>query len=411
MPPLRALVLEDHAFQRSVAVFMLKQFGYTEVYEAASGEEAIALLQQKGRVDVLLCDLCMEGMDGIDLLRSTSLSDLIGSVVICSSLPLDMRQTAVQIGSLLGFRILGEIAKPLQQDQLQVLLNGVSETSSAPPIPLTSALELPNASDIRRGLQCKEFEAYYQPKFNIKNGTVSGLELLARWNHPTKGILTPASFLIAMEQYGLLDEMFFSLFDQGLNFQRECLSQGMPMKISFNLHAAQLTNRELISRIKTMLNCHNANGRGLIFEITESGLLKAPVISLENLLRLRMLGCGLSIDDFGAGFSSLKRLCQLPFSEIKLDSTFVQLLEQQPRCKAAIKSMQTLSDSLGLALIVKGIETVKQHHIVAALGCTQGQGYLYAIPMAREEVLSWLSTDKVSAYSLSGFRTRLQHGY
>ena len=160
--------------------------------------------------------------------------------------------------------------------------------------------------------------------------------------------------------------------------------------MAFNLQAAQLARSELTTSIRGILARHSAFGSGLTFELTESGLLEAPATSLENLVRLRMMGCRLSIDDFGAGFSSLQRLCQLPFSEIKLDAEFVRTLDLEPRCRAVISSTLALGETLGMSVVIEGIETDAQRLQLMSLGCTQGQGYWYAKPMSGEALLGWL---------------------
>ena len=164
--------------------------------------------------------------------------------------------------------------------------------------------------------------------------------------------------------------------------------------MAFNLHAAQLANPELASNVRQLLARHGAAGSGVTFEVTESGLLEAPTISLESLVRLRMMGCRLSIDDFGAGFSSLQRLCQLPFNEIKLDAEFVRTLEQEPRCLAVIASTLALGETLGMSVVIEGIETEAQCKQLLDIGCTQGQGFWYARPMAAEDFLNWLKKAK-----------------
>ncbi|MDD5442533.1 MAG: EAL domain-containing protein, partial [Pseudomonas fluorescens] len=140
----------------------------------------------------------------------------------------------------------------------------------------------------------------------------------------------------------------------------------------------------------TLLATHQTPCASVTFELTESGLLEVPAVSLENLVRLRMMGCRLSIDDFGAGFSSLQRLCQLPFTEIKLDAEFVRGLLHEPRCRAVIGSTLALGQTLGMSVVIEGIETTEQHQALLALGCTQGQGYWHARPMNGVDLLRWL---------------------
>lgn len=162
------------------------------------------------------------------------------------------------------------------------------------------------------------------------------------------------------------------------------------MNMAFNLQARQLSNCSLTAVIKQLLVRHRVDGTEVTFEVTETGLLEAPNISLENLVRLRMMGCRLSIDDYGAGFSSLQRLCQLPFNEIKLDGEFVSTLEQEPRCQAVVISTLALGESLGMTVVIEGIETEAQYQRLLSLGCALGQGYWYARPMAGADLLNVL---------------------
>ncbi|PTT90487.1 hypothetical protein DBR29_13435, partial [Pseudomonas sp. HMWF005] len=232
--------------------------------------------------------------------------------------------------------------------------------------------------------------AWYQPKFNLHTGEVCGVEVLCRWLHPTRGIISPALFMPVLERCGLLDALLFTQLEQALLVQSSAREQGFALNIAFNLQATQLASGELTSTLLSLLARHASTGASLTFELTESGLLEAPATSLETLVRLRMMGCRLSIDDFGAGFSSLQRLCQLPFNEIKLDADFIRNLEHEPRCRAAISSTLALGETLGMSVVIEGIETDAQRRELLALGCTQGQGYWYARPMSGVDLLCWL---------------------
>jgi len=136
----------------------------------------------------------------------------------------------------------------------------------------------------------------------------------------------------------------------------------------------------------------------LLFEVTESGLIQAPASSLETLLRLRLLGCGLAMDDFGAGYSSLERLCEFPFSQIKLDASFVRKLDFQPRSKAIIRSAVTLAEALGLSLVVEGVETQEQVQLLLGLGCTLAQGFLFARPMPGKHFISYCQDQNIKMH-------------
>ena len=389
---LRVLVLEDHLFQRSVAVNLLKQLGCGEVLAASNGTEALAVLQGAGYVDVVVCDLQMDGMDGLEFIQRISATGQVGAIIVCSGLPGDVRRAVSQMGALLGVHMLGDTGKPLQMEALQPLLERVL----SPPRAVTQRLprlELADEQQVRRAILDQQLEAYYQPKFDLRSGALVGVEVLARWNHPLQGVLSPAVFLPTMERCGLMDELLFCLMQQALALQWQAMNQGITLDLAFNLHAAQLAEVELTTRIKRMLATHQTPCASVTFELTESGLLEVPAVSLENLVRLRMMGCRLSIDDFGAGFSSLQRLCQLPFNEIKLDAEFVHGLLHEPRSRAVIGSTLALGQTLGMSVVVEGIETAEQHQALLALGCTQGQGYWHARPMKGADLMCWLQRE------------------
>ncbi|WP_095148863.1 EAL domain-containing protein [Pseudomonas sp. Irchel s3a18] len=392
--PIRVLVLEDHAFVRAVAVKTLQQMGCEEVFQASDGAQALALLQTVGAVDIALCDLCMDGMDGLEFFQRAGRSGLVGSIIISSSLSADVRRAVRQIVSLSGLRLLGDVGKPLYAQALGLLLEkhlaGPRDDVIALPVP-----EPASESEVRSALREGQLQPFYQPKFNLLTGEVCGVEVLARWLHPFRGILSPAVFMPVLERFGLLDELLFTQMDQVLTLLRPMREQGSTLNVAFNLHAMQLANPELVSTIRGILALHDTPGSCLTFELTESGLLEAPATSLESLVRLRMMGSRLSIDDFGAGFSSLQRLCQLPFNEIKLDGEFVRTLDDEPRCRAVIGSTLALGEALGMSVVIEGIETEAQRQQLLALNCRQGQGYLFARPMSGPDLLRWLQMSSV----------------
>lgn len=397
---LRILILEDDSFQRAVAVRMFRSLGCHEVFEAADGSQALALLQQVGAVDIAVCDLQMEGVDGLAFLRRAGQSGQIGAVLLSSALSADLRRAAQQVIALLGLQLLGDVGKPLPAKELQALLDkyrGSCIRATSPDAVVQPACE----DEVRQALALQQLQAWYQPKFNLRSGEVCGVEVLCRWMHPSKGVLPPALFIPVLERCGLMDELLFAQLDQALSLQEQARIQGYPLNMAFNLQTSQLANSQLTYTLKGILARHGTPGSRLTFELTENGLLQAPAASLENLVRLRMMGCRLSLDDFGAGFSSLQRLCQLPFNEIKLDGEFVRNLEHEPRCAAVIASTLALGNSLGMAVVVEGIETLDQLQRLLAMGCVEGQGYWFARPMSGQGLLHWLQQHETNPVAVS----------
>ena len=397
---LRILILEDDSFLRAVAVRMFRSLGCHEVFEAADGSQALALLQQVGAVDIAVCDLQMEGVDGLAFLRRAGQSGQIGAVLLSSALSADLRRAAQQVIALLGLQLLGDVGKPLPAKELQALLDkyrGSCIRATSPDAVVQPACE----DEVRQALALQQLQAWYQPKFNLRSGEVCGVEVLCRWMHPSKGVLPPALFIPVLERCGLMDELLFAQLDQALSLQEQARIQGYPLNMAFNLQTSQLVNSQLTYTLKGILARHGTPGSRLTFELTENGLLQAPAASLENLVRLRMMGCRLSLDDFGAGFSSLQRLCQLPFNEIKLDGEFVRNLEHEPRCAAVIASTLALGNSLGMAVVVEGIETLDQLQRLLAMGCVEGQGYWFARPMSGQGLLHWLQQRETNPVAMS----------
>ncbi|PSL94562.1 EAL domain-containing protein [Pseudomonas sp. R9.37] len=386
---LRVLILEDQPVQRRYAVTLLAHLGCTRILEASDGGEALQLLQSNGPVDIAFCDICMEGMDGITFLRRASQRHALKSVVITSSIALDVRQAISHMATLLGLRVLGQLCKPLHEHELKRLAGKYLDDDSHPACPLHVAGET-NEHQVLSALENGELEVFYQPKFDIRTLQVTSVEALARWNHPERGILAPASFIPVLERHGLMDSLLYRQIDHCLTLRKQALASEVSLTFAVNVNASQFANPQMSAHVALLLKRFDAPGSSLSFEMTETGTLDPGSISLENMVRLRMMGCGLSIDDFGGGYSSLQRLCSLPFNEIKIQAEFIRDLSSEPRSRAAISSVLSLARELNIGVVIEGIETVEQRDILITLGCETGQGYLLARPMPAHTLLPWL---------------------
>lgn len=251
---------------------------------------------------------------------------------------------------------------------------------------------LPTATEeeLRQALVNGQFQAYFQPKFELAGGTVTGLEVLARWQHPVHGLLAPTHFMAQMIAYGVLDQLLFQQLHQSAALLHQLHNLGHRLSVSLNVLPRQLSRRPLISQVRSLLERYALPGESLTFEVLETGAIDTLDECLENCEQLRRLGCGLAMDDFGNGFSSLHRLCQLPFNEIKLDRAFVRALGVDPRGQAIIVSTLALGAALDVPVVIEGVETEEQRIALLALGCTLAQGYLCGRPMDRQTLLAWL---------------------
>jgi EAL domain-containing protein (putative c-di-GMP-specific phosphodiesterase class I)/CheY-like chemotaxis protein len=388
MTSLRILVLEKHDFARSVMVKMLQRLGAREVVQARDNEQALVQMHLCGGVDVVVCELLGSGTDCLEFLRCAHQAGMAGAVILSGDLRPELQRAIGQMDALCGLQLLGVIRHPVQLHVLHRALHRFRTAHSSletPPLPR----DLPSEDDVRRGLALGEFRAWFQPKFFLQSGEFAGAEALVRWEHPAKGLLLPGDFLGAVLAYDLIDTMFKQLLEQGLCLLGILRRQGLELELSFNLHASQLASGGLVTHIQGALQRHGFAGSVLQFELSENGLLEIAPATRENLLRLRMLGCGLAIDDFGSGFSSLKLLCQLPFNQLKLDGQRVRHL-YEPCWKTMVETTLALARSLDMQLVIEGVSSGAMHKALVALGCEVGQGFYLARPMTGHDLLQWL---------------------
>lgn len=255
--------------------------------------------------------------------------------------------------------------------------------------PIVAAPPAITSYEICRGLRNHEFASYYQPKLSLKNGTITGAEVLARWNHPQRGGLSPSQFLPAVQHHDLIDELFFEMLEQGVLLRRTLSAFGFPMDLAFNLQPSQLGCKSFSNTIRHWLEQYQCPASRITFEVTETDSMHLSPACLKNLLQLRILGCNLSMNDFGTAFSSLEHLCDLPFNELKLEGSFVQRLHSHPSCRIVVENTIQLANTLGLSLVIEGVETVAQMKELEALGCPMVQGFAIARPMPEQQFINY----------------------
>lgn len=399
MDKIKILILEDHAVTRYMLVLALQRLGHHQLYCAEDGEQAFALLQSEGAFDVLICDIQMTGVDGLEFLRHARERGTVEALIIASGIEADLRLAIRQLAQLLGYQVLGDLGKPFTERDLQALLLQYRPIKPQP-FQAPSPLHLSRA-EVERGLAQDEFVPFYQPKLDLRSLAVAGAEVLVRWQHPQHGLLSPSQFLQSVQCAGGLDAMTASMARQALRFLCHHLGD-KALSLSINLEASQLASPGLLAGIRELLKAEGVAAPRLMLEVTETGLMQAPIASIENLVRLRLLGCGISIDDFGAGFSSLQRICEMPCTELKLDASFVNSMTHNSRSLAAVESLLHLARKLGLCLVAEGIETQEQLVLLQELGCPVGQGYFFAPPQPAGAFAAWLQRHYTDEFQWSG---------
>lgn len=385
---LRFLVVEDQGFQRWLIANVLKDFGARSVVAAGHGSEALQLLSGEP-VDVVITDLDMPEMDGMELIRRLAELHRSVGVILVSSYDRSLIATVESMAKAYSVAVLGAVQKPLTAKKLQAVLSSLhpkKETVSPNP-----SLPLIAASEVERAVRTGEFETHFQPKVDLKTGQVRGAEALVRWKHPTQGLLRPAVFMRAIEDGGWIERLTQHVVSDALRNCVEWRKAGIAASVSVNLNAAMLSNVSLADRMAALVAESALEPAHVTFEVTESTAVREEGPTLENLSRLRMKGFGLSIDDYGTGYSSMERLARIPFTELKIDQGFVKNAATEASSRAMVESSLELAKKLAIVAVAEGVESQPQWSLLLALGCDQAQGHYICAPVDGTDFRRWVA--------------------
>ncbi|MBK5437660.1 EAL domain-containing protein [Pseudomonas sp. TH32] len=389
MISLRILVLEDRLPRRKAIAQALTVLGVRAVFQAGECEKALDLITRAEGVDIVICDLSNEKLGYFDFLMLAGRARLVNALILGATLEPQFLRAVECINQFSQLKLIGVMGVVAPVQDLSTILRDYIKHKTFSPLLVTDSFKLPTEPEVRNGLEAREFKAWFQPKFDLRTGALCGVEALARWEHPTRGLLLPGEFLPAVLAYDLIDDMFKQVFAQGLDLLVALRGRNITLQVAFNLHASQLARFDLALYIENALIEHDLPGSALMFELAENGLLDMPVATQKSLLCLRLLGCGLSIDDFGTGFSSLTLLCQLPFQELKLDSSVVQDLSDL-HSRAMMISTIALARALEISLVIEGVSSQEIRDQALAMGGTFAQGFHLAKPMSARRLKEWL---------------------
>jgi diguanylate cyclase (GGDEF)-like protein len=258
---------------------------------------------------------------------------------------------------------------------------------------LTEMLDAPLslAADLRLALTRGDVTIAVQPLVDLATGRLHSVEALARWRHPVLGVVNPEAFVMAAERVGLVGKLTDVVIDQALRACQAWLAAGLEVQVAVNLAARTLCDPELPTEVEAALHRYGIPGRLLCFELTETGVISSPDRALAVLARLRALGVQLAVDDFGTGYSSMTYMNWLAPDQVKIDKSFVQRLCFDPRNEAIVRSIIDLAHNLGVDVVAEGVGDARTATRLADLGCTIGQGFLFAEPMPTCELPDWVA--------------------
>ncbi|HSI47473.1 MAG TPA: EAL domain-containing response regulator [Ideonella sp.] len=389
------LIVDDSAAQRTHATDLCRQFGVPLIYEAATGSEALELLGLLAlSPDLLIVDLEMPGMDGVELIQQLHQRQIHIPLVVASGRELALIHSVELMARNLGLPVLGWLQKPLTLPPLQAMLQRFGELADgqcpdSPTDPADPAASICR-EDLASAIASGELGVHYQPKVDMRTGIVRGVEALARWHRHGTGFVRPDLFVALAEEEDLIHELTLSVMGQALAQAAEWNARGLKLSMAINLSQRLLDRPSLVDEVTALVQQRGLKPDQVVLEITESTLADRLGAALGALARLRLKGFGLSIDDYGTGFSSMQQLARIPFTELKIDRSFVHGAHQRSNLRVILQSALELARQLGLVTVAEGVETLEDWRLLQQGGCNMGQGYLIAKPMPASEMLQWI---------------------
>ena len=254
---------------------------------------------------------------------------------------------------------------------------------------MSPAAELQMMHGLQRALEDQRLRMAYQPKISLRDGSLSQVEALVRWDDPELGPMKPSHFVPLAEEHGLIHELTQWGLRTILRQWLDWCDEGLDTSIAFNISALSLQHLDFPDLVERMCRALGVPSDRLVLELTE-GATQPLVRLMDALTRFRIKGIGLAIDDFGTGYSSLMQLRQLPFTEVKIDQAFVADVPNSRDSRLIVQAVTELAHGLGLFATAEGVETIDQLRTVRELGCDLVQGYLVSAPLDAKALKGWV---------------------
>jgi diguanylate cyclase (GGDEF)-like protein len=319
--------------------------------------------------------------------------DLITAIQAAMRIPCTAGNTEIDVGLSLGGAIAssdGKTSTELMKAADIALYAAKSDSSSSyrlydAGIKDSRAERRALEGALKSALENRELELFYQPILDLATNQMWGCEALARWKHPTKGMISPLQFIPTAEESGLIGPMGDWILEEACS---TAMTWPQPLKVAINLSPVQFRSRDVLASVKKALEVSSLPAQRLVLEITES--VKLTEEATATLKKLKALGVSIALDDFGTGYASMSYLSSFPFDKIKIDQSFVRNMLDSPDSRAIIKATIGLAKDLKMSTTAEGVETEEQLNALRLAGASQAQGYLIAKPMPREAIAAFI---------------------
>jgi EAL domain-containing protein (putative c-di-GMP-specific phosphodiesterase class I) len=383
----RLLIIDDQQEFVTFVARVARMAGY-EVRETTTPDEFRETFLSWRPTHVVL-DLVVPDVDGVELLRFLADQLLKAKIIILSGMERGVLEAAGRLAEARGLEVLSTLQKPVRAAVLHTILaeaKAATEQRDGGKVVTNWITD----EELARGLDQQEFFLEFQPKVALETMEVSGFEALVRWRHPERGVVPPMDFILVAEQSPLIDRFTLFVIEAALAQLAAWRAQGFETSVAVNVSGRNLHGLDFAASIFELCRKAGISPDLLALELTETALAENAVDAMDILTRIRLRGIRLSIDDFGVAYSSLEQLRSLPFSEIKIDRSFVSESHSTSSAMAIVNAVIGLAKNLGMKSVAEGVESEDVLNGLRWRGCDMAQGYWIARPLAGDAVLSWL---------------------
>lgn len=390
----RLLAIDDEAGMLTVLRAAGESAGY-EVF-ATSDPQAFLRYALEWSPTLVLIDLQMPESDGVEILRRLASHDFCGAITIMSGVDDKLLRSVRDLARDLGLNIRGTLSKPIRIDVLRRVLAEHAGQSSSNDI-----------EDLRQAIAREELVLYYQPIVHLPTRELVAVEALIRWRHPLEGLLPPDRFIPLAEANALIDDITWYVFRRAVAQLRCWSEEGLNTSVSINISAANLSDPRFPEMAATLCQENNVATERICLELTETATIADAIGMKAVLSRIRLKNFRVALDDFGMGYSSMKQLRLLPFSELKIDKSFVEDMLNSEDASIIVNASLALGGAFRVGVVAEGIETESQLAALVERGCTVGQGFLFSRAVPPQEIAQRCASGNVVAKDESVFSYRL----
>lgn len=367
----RLLIVDDDAAMRDFLSLMAEALGY-EVRASGNASDFLHAFSETCP-SVILLDLSMPERDGIEVLRDLAERGCKSSIVLTSGQNQRVLMSTQRLGTELGLSMVATLEKPVSERALRAVLSRT----------WTHAFN-PTRADFIEAMEQGQIKVHYQPKVSLADGegfVVVGAEALARWQHPKHGMVPPSRFVPLAEREGLIGDLTDIVLNHVIEQLVTWIERDIRLAISVNLSPGQLTELDLPDMLVERMTAAGLDPSLLVLEITEQTASPDFTRATDILTRLRLKGFRVSLDDFGAGYSSIAELYRMPLSEVKIDRSIIANAETDKDARKVVKAIVDLAHSFELTVCAEGVESEENAAFLQKVGCDWAQGYYFSEPL------------------------------